>query len=59
MKVQMKQNIVELVPETEEESKSLEQVWQTIVDCNGPAKKLTPIGEFVPGKTDTAQFVIE
>ncbi len=59
MKIEINQNIVELSPENDTETKALEQVWQTIVDCVGDSKKLAPIGEFVPVKENKAKFVIE
>ncbi|MBA3030370.1 MAG: hypothetical protein FP816_16385 [Desulfobacteraceae bacterium] len=59
MKITIDKNLVEFIPENENETKSLETLWKTVVDCVKFNKKLVPIGEFVPGKTDTARFAIE
>ncbi|MBU4319182.1 MAG: hypothetical protein KKF30_18140 [Proteobacteria bacterium] len=59
MKITIDKNLVEFIPENENETKSLDALWKTVVDCVKFNKKLVPIGEFVPGKTDTARFAIE
>ena len=59
MKIHREKNIVEFVPENEEETQNLVALWNTIVDCAKFNHKLVPIGEFVPGKTDVARFAVE
>jgi hypothetical protein len=59
MKIKVEKNLVEMVPETDQETKELEALWNTIVDCVKFNKKLTPIGEYVPAKSNLAQFAIE
>ena len=59
MKITIDKNLVEFIPESENETKSLDALWKTVVDCVKFNKKLVPVGEFVPGKTDTARFAIE
>ncbi len=59
MKISVEKNIVEFVPESDQEKKQLETLWNTIVDCAKFNKKLVPIGEFVPQKSDLARFAIE
>ena len=59
MKIHREKNIVEFVPETEEEMENLEGLWKTIVDCAKFNRKLVPIGEFIPGKTNVARFSVE
>lgn len=59
MKIIQEKNTVDFVPENDEEFAALNSLWQTIIDCNDTSSHLTPIGEFVPGKSDKAQFVIE
>ena len=59
MKITINDNIVEFFPEKPEETKGLEKLWTTIVECNHDSKKLTPIGEYIPVKEDRAAFTIE
>jgi hypothetical protein len=59
MKISVEQNVVELVPENDRETAELAQLWNTIVDCVKFNKKLVPIGEFVPQKSNRASFAIE
>ena len=59
MKISVENNVVEFVPDSETETDQLEQLWNTIVDCVKFNKKLVPIGEYVPQKSNTARFAIE
>jgi hypothetical protein len=59
MKFSFEKNLVELTPENEAETKNLDALWKVIVDCVKFNKKLVPIGEFVPGKTQVARFAVE
>ena len=59
MKISVDKNLVELVPENEQETKDLEVLWNTVVDCVKFNKKLTPVGEYVPAKSNKARFAIE
>lgn len=59
MKISVDRNVVELLPENSEETKGLEILWNTIVDCVKFNKKLVPIGEYVPQKDNLARFAIE
>lgn len=59
MKISVENNIVEFVPDSEKETRQLEILWNTIVDCVKFNKKLVPIGEYVPQKSNTARFTIE
>jgi len=59
MKISVEKNVVELVPENDRETAELAQLWNTIVDCVKFNKKLVPIGEFVPQKSNRASFAIE
>ncbi len=59
MKISVEKNVVEFSPESDQETTELEKLWNTIVDCVKFNKKLTPIGEFVPQKSNTARFAIE
>ena len=59
MKITQEKNLVEITPENSQETEQLNQLWKVIVDCNNTNKKLVPIGEFIPGKSDLARFAIE
>ena len=59
MKISVENNVVEFVPDSENETQQLETLWNTIVDCVKFNKKLVPIGEYVPQKSNTARFTIE
>ena len=59
MKITVEKNVVEFVPESDQETTQLVSLWNTIVDCVKFNKKLVPIGEYVPQKSNTARFTIE
>ncbi len=59
MKITIDKNVVELVPENNEETNSLESLWRILIDCVDTSKKMTPIGEYIPTKENLARFVIE
>jgi hypothetical protein len=59
MNIRVEKNLVEFVPQTEQETTQLQALWNTIVDCVKFNKKLVPIGEYVPQKSNTARFSIE
>jgi len=59
MKIQIDKNVVEFLPENEQETASLETLWRMVVDCAHDNKRLNPIGEYIPMKQNLARFVIE
>ena len=59
MKISVEKNVVEFVPESDQETTELESLWNTVVDCVKFNKKLVPIGEYVPQKSNKASFAIE
>ena len=59
MQIKIEKNVVEFVPQNDAETTELQALWNTIVDCVKFNKKLTPIGEYVPQKSNTARFSIE
>ena len=59
MKIKVDKNVVEFVPENTQETNELESLWNTIVDCVKFNRKLVPIGEYVPLKSNMARFAIE
>ena len=59
MKISIDKNVVEFVPENPGETQDLETLWRVTVDCLNDNKRLSPIGEFIPTKSNLARFVIE
>jgi hypothetical protein len=59
MKINVDKNIVEFTPENPQETGDLEVLWRVVVDCVKDSKRLSPIGEFLPIKSNIARFVIE
>lgn len=59
MKIAIDNKLVEITPESETEIEQLDALWKIIIDCVGSNKRLVPIGEYVPGKSDLARFSIE
>ena len=59
MKIHIDKNVVEFLPENEQETASLETLWRVVVDCAQENKRLTAIGEYIPMKQNLARFVIE
>lgn len=59
MQIKVDKNVVELVPENTRETTELEKLWNVMVDCVKFNKKLVPIGEYVPQKSNLARFAIE
>lgn len=59
MKIIVDRNVVEFTPENPQEISDMEVLWRVVVDCVKDSKRMSPIGEFIPGKSNTAKFVIE
>ncbi|HEB50406.1 MAG TPA: hypothetical protein ENI89_07345 [Desulfobulbus sp.] len=59
MKIRVDKNVVEFHPETEQETADMEVLWRIVVDCVNASKKMEPIGEYIPIKSNVARFVIE
>ncbi|MDR3240342.1 MAG: hypothetical protein LBT44_09705 [Clostridiales bacterium] len=59
MKLNIEKNLVEVWPESPGEKIDLEELWRILIDCNGAALKLAPVGEYVPQKQNKAVFYIE
>ena len=60
MKMDIEKNTVSFIPEGLEEKAKIDTLWKMIIDCNGSAKKLVPIGEYEPNKGHhAAMFQIE
>ena len=59
MKISVDKNVVEITPESEQETASLDILWKIVIDCYGNNKKLVPMGQFIPGIDSLARFNIE
>ncbi len=60
MQINFEKNVVEFYPESAEEKSKIESLWKVLIDCNGTAKKLVPIGDYEPLKNhNAAMFLIE
>jgi hypothetical protein len=59
MKISVDRNVVEITPESEQETKDLDLLWKVVIDCYGNNKKLVPMGHFIPGSNTLARFNIE
>ena len=59
MKIRVDKNVVEFMPETPQETADLEVLWRKVVDCVQDSRKMEPIGEYIPVKSNVARFVIE
>jgi len=59
MKINIQKSFIEFIPDNNEETEKIEELWKTIVDCVKFNKKLVPIGEYVPAKQNIARFAIE
>jgi hypothetical protein len=59
MKISIEKNVVELTPESTQETASLDLLWKVIIDCYGNNKKIVPMGQYIPGHDTVAQFYIE
>ncbi len=59
MKIDIEKNLVELTPERPDEKAKLLELWKIVVDCVRFNKKLVPVGEYIPEKSNIARFAIE
>lgn len=59
MKIAIDRNVVEITPESDQETESLNVLWRVIIDCYGNNKKLAPMGQFIPGIDKLARFNVE
>ncbi len=59
MKIAVDRNVVEITPESAQETASLEVLWKVVIDCYGNNKKIVPMGQFIAGHDKLARFHIE
>lgn len=50
---------IKMIPETDHEKESLEELWKVIIRCNEDSKVLCPIGSYIASTDDGASFVIQ
>jgi len=50
---------IKMIPESEHERNSLEELWKIIIRCDADSKVLCPIGAYVAANDDGASFVIQ
>jgi len=59
MKIRIDGAIIHLILETQEEVNSLDRLWKVIGMCESENRKLLPLGHFIPGVSESAQFYVE
>ncbi len=59
MKIIIENNVVEFHTENPQETADMETLWRVMVDCISDNKRMEPIGEFIPTKSQVARFIIE
>ena len=59
MKITIDKNIVECTMESPQETNDMEALWRLLVDCVADNKRMEPIGEYIPAKSNVARFIIE
>ena len=57
MKIAIDKNVVEFTMETAQETTDMEVLWRLLVDCVADNKRMEPIGEYIPSKSNVARFV--
>jgi len=58
MKIIVDKNIVEFHPENDQETADMETLWRVMVNCVNENKRMEPIGEFIPAKSNVARFIM-
>ena len=59
MDIRIDKTVVEFTPESDKETKQLEELWRMIVDCARFSRRMVPIGEYLPAQKNMARFAIE
>ncbi|MCS7199885.1 MAG: hypothetical protein N2327_03970 [Caldimicrobium sp.] len=59
MKIEIEGAIIRLIPESDREVKELNALWELIARCEEENRKLLPLGMYVPGSSEYAQFYVE
>ena len=59
MRIGVESSQVKFVPETEQEKKDPNALWQAVIRCDTDSKVLCPVGSYLPGEDDAASFIIQ
>jgi len=59
MQIELEGSLLKMKPETDTEREQLNQLWTIIIGCIDEGKKLVPVGQYIPGQSETANFNIE
>ena len=59
MKILIDKNVIEFTLENPQETADMEALWRVLVDCVGDNKRMEPIGEYIPAKSNVARFITE
>ena len=59
MEIELEGTLLRLKPETRKEEEQLNQLWTIIIGCVNEGKKLVPVGQYIPGQSESANFNIE
>ncbi|MEA2115433.1 MAG: hypothetical protein U9P36_08600 [Thermodesulfobacteriota bacterium] len=59
MKILIDKNVIEFTLENPQETADMEALWRVLVDCVGDNKRMEPIGEYIPSKSNVARFITE
>ena len=59
MRIVREKRTIQIVPESDVETKDLQILYNTLVDCAKFNRKLAPVGEYIPEKENVAHFYVE
>ena len=60
MKIRMESSErIALIPESDHERDALDGLWKLVIRCDEDSKVLCPIGQYIPGEEEEAEFVIQ
>ena len=59
MKILVDKNVVEFSMENPQETADMEVLWRILVDCVADNKRMDPIGEYIPAKSNVARLCSE
>lgn len=59
MRIELEGTLLKLKPENETERHELNSLWTIIIGCVNEGRKLVPVGQYIPGQSETANFHIE
>jgi len=59
VEIELEGTLLKLKPENDKEREQLNQLWTIIIGCIDEGKKLVPVGQYIPGQSESANFNIE